>query len=150
MDSRPMLSVISATWSILSTTIVLSSVTIISSLAISVAEFNSFESDAFSKTPSIARMTCLLSVFLLGSTVFAMFGLSRKKGWMLLPQIGFSLIALVFHVLLSIQWLFGGVNGERVTIDGDWLISATASTLFELLLLSAIIVELRCFRRLSR
>ncbi|KAI6208052.1 hypothetical protein M3Y96_00073800 [Aphelenchoides besseyi] len=90
MDSRPMLSVISATWSILSTTIVLSSVTIISSLAISVAEFNSFESDAFSKTPSIARMTCLLSVFLLGSTVFAMFGLSRKKGWMLLPQIGFS------------------------------------------------------------
>ncbi|KAI6196988.1 hypothetical protein M3Y94_01172400 [Aphelenchoides besseyi] len=117
----------SAIWPILGTTIVLSSVTIISSLAISVAEFNSFESDAFSKTPSIAQ----------------------KKGWMLLPQIGFSFIALVFHVLLSIQWLFGGVNGERVTIDGDWLISATASTLFELLLLSAIIVELRCFRRLS-
>ncbi|CAD5215439.1 unnamed protein product [Bursaphelenchus xylophilus] len=147
--ARDMISMRSATWTVAIVELVMSCVTIVSSLAIVSAEFNSVTMNGNPFKPSIPAVgACLMSFCLVLTIIWAMFGLSGQKPSMLLPHIICSMVALVFHATLSTYWLKEWIRQEKA-VNGDWLISLVVSSLFQCALFSAILVECRCYRRMD-
>ncbi|CAD5211216.1 unnamed protein product [Bursaphelenchus okinawaensis] len=144
-----MISMRSATWTVAIVELVMSCVTIVSSLAIVSAEFNSVTMNGNPFKPSMPAVgACILSFCLVITIVWAMFGLSGQKPGMLLPHIVCSVLVLVFHGILSTFWLREWFRFEKA-VNGDWLISLVVSFLFQCAMLSAILVEFRCYRRMD-
>jgi hypothetical protein len=121
---------------------------LIASLAVASAQAQSVNIDGIQQKPSLSVIaTCIISFCLMGSTIFAMFGLSGNQSGFLLPHIFFSIVVCIFHATLSsislVEWT------QQSTIDGDWLITFSGSLLFQACFLTAVYLELRCYRRMT-
>ncbi|KAH7700633.1 gland protein G16H02, partial [Aphelenchoides avenae] len=116
-----MVSVRSATWTVVLVELVLSCAMVIALLAIVSAQAQSVTKDGTPLEPSGPTIvSCILSFLLMISTIIAMFGLSHHKGLLLLPHLCLSVIICCFHAVLTIQWLVSWAETGQ-PIDGDWL-----------------------------
>ncbi|KAE9547903.1 hypothetical protein FO519_008882 [Halicephalobus sp. NKZ332] len=140
-----MVSVRGATWGVVLIELVLSTALLIASIAVASAQAQSVSLEGEQQYPSASVLvTCLLSFCLMTSSIFSMFGLSSHKPGFLLSHIFFSIVVSIFHGILTARWL---VEWTQIgIIDGDWLISLSGAVLFQACLLTAVYLEIRCYR----
>ena len=155
-----MVSVRGATWGVVLIELVLSTALLIASIAVASAQAQSVDYLGEQQYPSASVLvTCLLSFCLMTSSIFSMFGLSGHKPGFLLSHIFFSVsqhirnqrteplfqvVVSIFHGILTARWL---VEWSQIgIIDGDWLISLSGAVLFQACLLTAVYLEIRCYR----
>uniref|UniRef100_A0AC34GP79 NADH dehydrogenase subunit 6 n=1 Tax=Panagrolaimus sp. ES5 TaxID=591445 RepID=A0AC34GP79_9BILA len=144
-----MVSVRSATWTVVLIELVLSTAMLIASLAVASAQAQSVNIDNIPQKPSLSVIaTCIISFCLMASAIFAMFGLSGNQSGFLLPHIFFSIVVCIFHATLSTISLISWTE-EISSIDGDWLIMFSGSLLFQACFLTAVYLEMRCYRRMT-
>lgn len=115
-----MVSVRSATWTVVLVELVLSCAMLIASLAVASAQAQSTDMHNNKLSPTLpVIVTCLLSFCLMTSAIFAMFGLSGHRPGFLLSHIFFS-VSFFFTFTVLIALIMVPFQGSSLDISRDF------------------------------